>query len=83
MNGARHRYGDFPELFCDAQPDELVDTTNAVVLARLISKGSMVVIRELLDPETLRQALPALPVIKNCRRFRGRVLDHIPVAHTP
>jgi hypothetical protein len=33
------RYGDFPELFWDAQPDAVIDVQSPVTLARLLTSG--------------------------------------------
>ena len=77
-----YRYGDFPELFWDAQPEVAIDQRSPVVLSRTISRGSVRAIRALVDSEELRFALPTLPVQPHVRRFWQRVLANLPVIST-
>ena len=72
------RYGDYPELFWDAVPDAPVDTDNPVVLARVIVRGSMDAVAQLVTPSVLRRELPRLVVPDHVRRFWERVLDEMP-----
>jgi hypothetical protein len=50
----RFRYGDFPELFWDAEPDAAIDVQNPVTLARLLTRGRAEVIGTLVPEEVLR-----------------------------
>jgi hypothetical protein len=80
---AQPRYGDFPGLFWDARPDAVIDAANPVVLARVITLGSMDALAQLVSPDELRRALPRLVVEEHVRRFWMRVLEHVPPASGP
>jgi hypothetical protein len=75
VSASPHRYGDFPDLFWDAEPDAAIDGRSPVVLARLLSRGSMDAIRAVVDPGVLAEALPNLPIDDHVRRFWKRVLE--------
>jgi len=68
------RYGDFPELFWDAQPDAEIDVQNPVTLARLLTRGRAEVIGALVSPEVLQERLDALPLPDHVRIFWRAVL---------
>jgi hypothetical protein len=68
------RYGDFPELFWDAQPDAEIDVQNPVTLARLLTRGRAEVIGTLVPLEVLRERLDALPLPDHVRIFWRAVL---------
>jgi hypothetical protein len=70
-----HHYGDFPELFWDAQPDAELDPESPVVLARVLTRGSMDAVRKLVSAEVLARRLATLAVPEHTRRFWRRVLD--------
>jgi hypothetical protein len=70
-----YRYGDFPELFWDAEPDAVIDPENRIMLARVITSGSIEAVRVLVSPEVLRRHLPTLPVTDHARRFWEQVLE--------
>jgi hypothetical protein len=74
------RYGDFPGLFWDARPDDPIDATNPVVLARMLTRGSMDALEQLVSPDELRRALLRLIVEEHVRRFGMRVLEQMPPA---
>jgi hypothetical protein len=78
MEPDRPRYGDFPALFWDARPDAVIDTAHPVVLARVITRGSMEALARLVSPDELRRALPKLVVEEHVRRFWRRVLERMP-----
>lgn len=69
-----HRYGDFPELFWDAQPDAPLDAEHPVVLARILTRGSLEVLTRLVSPRALARHLPSLPLDDHARAFWTRVL---------
>lgn len=69
------RYGDYPELFWDLQPDVVIDMENPVIIARVLQEGSLRHIRELLPMELLRKHLPDLVIPDNVRLFWTRVLE--------
>ena len=73
----RYRYGDFPALFWDAQPDALIDANDPIVIARIITHGSSDALR-LVSPAALRAALPALVIPAHVRAFWQRVLTKLP-----
>lgn len=75
MAAPLHRYGEFPDLFWDANPDAPIDGKSPVVLARLLTRGSMAAVRALVDPRVLAEALPHLAIDEHVRRFWRRVLD--------
>jgi len=75
MREPAYRYGDFPELFWDLQPDAPVDVENPSILARVIQYGNMEAIRKLVRPEVLRRELSTLFVPEHTRRFWWKVLD--------
>jgi hypothetical protein len=68
------RYGDFPELFWDAQPDAEIDVQNPVTLARLLTRGRADVIGMLVPLEVLQERLDALPLPDHVRIFWRAVL---------
>jgi hypothetical protein len=75
---ARFRYGDFPELFWDAQPEAVIDVQNPVTLARLLTRGRAEVIGTLVPLEVLQERLEALPVPEHVRIFWRAVLRSDP-----
>jgi hypothetical protein len=72
------RYGDFPELFWDAQPQAEIDVQNPVTLARLLTRGRAEVIGRLVPLEVLRERLDALPLPDHVRIFWRAVLRSDP-----
>jgi hypothetical protein len=72
-----YRYGEFPELFWDARPDEVVDRENPVVLARVLTQGSEDAQAKLVRFETLERLLPSLIIPEHSRRFWNVVLEHL------
>jgi len=77
------RYADFPELFWDATPEANIDVSNVVVLARVITRGSMDAIARLVSPSVLERELPHLVIDEAARRFWQRVLSKLPRAAGP
>jgi hypothetical protein len=73
-------YGDFPELFWDAQPDVAIDVQNPVTLARLLTRGRAEVIGKLVPLEVLRERLDALSLPEHVRIFWRAVLRSAPRA---
>jgi hypothetical protein len=69
-----YRYGDFPDLFWDAQPDAEIDVQNPVTLARLLTRGRAEVIGMLVPLEVLQDRLEALPLPDHVRIFWRIVL---------
>lgn len=74
----RHRYGDYPELFWDADPDEPVDPTNPVVLSRLLRRASIETVAELVRPDELARRLEDLFIPEHTRYFWRVVLSGVP-----
>ncbi|MGH7563880.1 MAG: hypothetical protein ACREK5_05610 [Gemmatimonadota bacterium] len=72
------RYGDYPELFWDADPDEPVDPTNPVVLSRLLRRASIETVAELVRPEELALRLEDLVIPEHTRIFWRAVLSGVP-----
>ena len=70
----KHRYGDFPELFWDAQPDATLDADNPVVLARLLTRGPLDLLTRLVSPQALSRHFPTLPLNEHARAFWARVV---------
>ena len=68
------RYGDFPELFWDLQPDEVVDVEQPWVIARFLTQATPELIGQMVPVETIRRELPTLPVPEHTRRFWEMVL---------
>ncbi len=73
-----HRYGDFPELFWDLEPDAIVDARHPSILARILVRGSMDAIRTLVSFAEVRRQLPDLPMPEHARRFWAVVVDRLP-----
>ncbi len=71
------RYADFPELFWDATPETTIDVSNPVVLARVITRGSMDAVARLVSPALLERELPYLVIDESVRRFWQRVLSKL------
>lgn len=69
------RYGDFPFLFWDAQPDALIDVSNPVVLARLLTRGRADVIGKLVSLEVLRERLISLTLPEHVQVFWRTVFE--------
>ncbi len=77
-SGQTYRYGDFPHLFWDAQPDAPVDVTSAVTLARLLRRGDPETIAALVPPELLREQLDTLFLPEHTKSLWRRVLARLP-----
>lgn len=71
-------YGDFPELFWDAQPDVPIDVRNPVTLARLLTRGRAEIIGKLVPLEVLQERLDALVLPEHVRLFWRAVLRSTP-----
>lgn len=69
------RYGDYPELFWDLRPDEIIDVEQPFVLARILTHAKPETIWKLVPVSIIRRELPSLPVPEHSRRFWGMVLD--------
>jgi hypothetical protein len=74
------RYGDFPELFWDAQPDALIDVRNPVTLARLLTRGRAETIGQLVPLEVLQEGLDSLALPEHVLVFWRAVLEGTPEA---
>lgn len=70
-----YRYREFPELFWDARPNELIDPENPIVLARVLTQGSADAIAKLVRPDALERLLPTLVIPEHSRRFWKIVLE--------
>ncbi len=70
-----YRYGEFPELFWDARPDEVVDPENPIVLVRVLTQGSADAIAKFVRPDVLDRLLPTLVIPEHSRRFWTVVLE--------
>jgi HTH-type transcriptional regulator / antitoxin MqsA len=71
------RYGDFPELFWDAQPDAVIDVRNPVTFTRLLTRGRAEVIGKLMSPEDLREGLETVDLPKHVALFWWEVLRRV------
>ncbi len=71
------RYGDFPELFWDAQPDAIIDVRNPVTFARLLTRGRAEVIGKLMSPDDLREGLETVDLPKHVELFWREVLRRV------
>lgn len=69
-----YHYGDFPELFWDAELDAVIDTTHPEVIARVLQKGRPEHIRELLDLVVLRSMWDTLWLPDHTRYVWEKVL---------
>lgn len=78
-----YRYGDFPHLFWDAQPEAPVEPSNPVTLARLLTRADARTIGKLVPLEILRESLEDLPVPEHTKLFWRRVLQYAPAPATP
>lgn len=74
----RRLYGDFPELFWDADPKEHLDPTNPVVLSRLLRRASVETVAELIQPDELARRLEDLTIPEHTRIFWRAVLAGVP-----
>ncbi|MGH7460824.1 MAG: hypothetical protein ACREMA_07325 [Longimicrobiales bacterium] len=77
-----YRYGDCPELFWDARKDALIDVTEPVTLARILTRASAKVVGTLVPREVLAEKLELLPIPEHSKTFWRRVIAHLrpPVA---
>ena len=67
-------YGDFPELFWDAQPDVAIGVQNPIILSRLRTRGRAEVIGKLVPLEVLQERLDALSLPEHVQIFWRAVL---------
>jgi hypothetical protein len=74
------RYGDFPELFWDADPAALIDVGNPTVLARLLTRGNAQLVGRMVPLELLQKELDSLQLPEHARTFWQCVLHHVPAA---
>lgn len=74
------RYGDFPELFWDAQPEVAIDVRNPVTLARLLTRGRAETIGKLVSMELIREDLDSLALPEHVLLFWRTVLRDTPDA---
>ncbi len=72
--GDSPRYGDYPELFWDADPDALLDVSEPTTLARLLTRADPRTIGELVSPDLIAASLDDLPVPDNVKLFWRLVL---------
>lgn len=72
-----YRYGDFPELFWDLQPDVEVDREDPLIIARVLREGSLPALKKLVDPTVLARELPHLPLPAHIRDFWRSVLEKV------
>ncbi len=72
--GDAPRYGDYPELFWDAEPDALLDVSEPTTLARLLTRADPRTIGELVSPDLIAASLDDLPVPENVKLFWRLVL---------
>lgn len=72
------RYGDFPALFWDAQPDVAIDVRDPITLARLLTRGRPEVIGRLVPLEVVQQELNGLPLPEHVLMFWRVVLRRTP-----
>ncbi len=81
------RYGDFPELFWDAQPDAVIDVRNPVTFARLLTRGRPEIIGKLMSLGVLREGLDTVDLPKHVELFWREVvrlaLSGAPRAQSP
>jgi hypothetical protein len=78
MPQREHRYGDYPELFWDLQPEQPVNVAEPVVLARLLTQARLDVIVELVPMDLLRRELERLPIPDHTLGFWRTVLEGLP-----
>ncbi|MGH7571221.1 MAG: hypothetical protein ACREMK_05195 [Gemmatimonadota bacterium] len=78
-----HRYGDFPELFWDAAPDERLDPTSPVVLSRLLRRAPIETVSMLVSPDELARRLKDLVIPEHTRIFWIAVLSGVPGVSLP
>ncbi|HEX2203196.1 MAG TPA: hypothetical protein VHG91_07850 [Longimicrobium sp.] len=69
------RYGDYPELFWDLQPDAEIDLDHPLIVARVLREGNLRHVRELVPLEVLRKHLPDIFIPEHVRLFWTRVLE--------
>lgn len=72
------RYGDFPDLFWDAQPQAVIDTRNSVTLARLLTRGRAAVIGKLVPLAILEEGLESVDLPEHVQLFWRTVLRRAP-----
>ena len=73
--GRRYRYGDFPELFWDCQPDVEIDLESPATIRRVLTEGSLAHVKALIGRETLVREFPNLQLSDHHRRFWELVLN--------
>jgi predicted kinase len=73
-DGRRYRYGDFPELFWDCQPDVEIDPESPAIIRRVLTEGSLAHLKALIGRETLVREFPNLQLSEHHRRFWELVL---------
>ncbi|MBI2615091.1 MAG: hypothetical protein HYW52_05360 [Gemmatimonadetes bacterium] len=78
-----YRYGDFPELFWDADPAAPLDVEHPVALTRILTRGSMDVLVRLVSPALIARKMPALQLSEPARAFWTRVVAGFPAPGVP
>ena len=68
-SGATPVYGDYPELFWDADPGAPLDVAEPTTSSRLLTRGSPEVIGRLASRELIAAELEGLPVPDNVKYF--------------
>jgi hypothetical protein len=71
------RYGDYPELFWDLQPEEDIDVEHPFVLARLLTQATPETIARLAPTSLIRRELATLPIPEHTRLFWRMILDSL------
>ena len=75
MREPAYRYGDFPYLFWDADPNAVLDTEDPVALCRTLGRGKLEDVWRLLTPGVIRRNLDQLPLPIQSRPFWRLVVD--------
>ena len=69
------RYGDYPELFWDMNPDAPIAADDPIIISRLLREGSLDAIFALVPLSRLERAMPDLVIPEHTRLFWTGVLE--------
>ena len=72
-----YRYGDFPELFQDLDPDAEIDRDDPLIITRVLREGNLSHVKKLVRMDVLAREINHLELPENIRSFWSLVLQKI------
>lgn len=78
-----YRYGDFPELFQDLDPDAEVDGDDPLIITRVLREGNLSHVKKLVRMDVLAREIDHLDLPAHIRDFWSLVLKKIAERQPP